>query len=212
MASISRTFNGKGCVRLYDVRVGKHTADIVPMHLGRERRGPYIEGLAINPIDPNYFLVGDDNCVQMFDMRNLGNEPITKYLSPFQKFGFTSCSDIKFLPDGSRFVVCYQNFFPALYSIHSGNPSLIFYGSEYTSIFTGRSPDVAEWGNYSFVIAGSDKEKICTWMVPANLSLPEGGGEGASSLDGTFSGWNNGNRVQMARKASPDYLIMPSGN
>ena len=118
---------------------------------------------------------------RLYDMRNWGYEPITKFSSPFQKFGFTSCSDIKFLPDGSRFVVCYQNYFPALYSIHSKNPTLIFYGSEYTSIFAGRSLDVAEWGNSTFVIAGSDKEKIYTWMVPANLSLPEGGGEGDSS-------------------------------
>ena len=43
------------------------------------------------------------------------------------------------------------------------------------------------------MIAGSDKEKIYTWMVPANLSIPKGGG------DGTSSEWNNGNRVQMAQ-------------
>ena len=63
MATLSRTFDRKSCARLYDVRVGKHTADIVPEHLGGERSGPYIEGLAINPVDPNYFLVGDDDCV-----------------------------------------------------------------------------------------------------------------------------------------------------
>ena len=185
-------------VRLYDTRVGKHIAEIIPEHSDGKSYG-HIEGLAINPVDPNYFLVGSDFGAILIDMRNLGDIPITEYLSPYQKFGYSNCSDIKFLPDGSRFVACYQRHFPALYSIHSNNPTCIFYGFEYSNYTTTKSLDVAVWGNSTYVIAGSDYKKIYTWRVPANLSLPEGGVECNFSLDGTIFEWNDGNRVQMIR-------------
>ena len=124
-------------------------------------------------------------------------------MSPYQKFGYSNCSDIKFLPDGSRFVACYQRHFPALYSIHSNNPTCIFYGFEYSNYTTTKSLDVAVWGNSTYVIAGSDYKKIYTWRVPSSLSIP--GDTNKSCLDGTTFDWDEGNGVQMVH--SPHQTI-----
>ena len=179
----------KGYFRLYDLRVGKHTSQIYPEHLSGRVHRVLVEGLAINPVDPNYFLVGGEDCVQLFDMRNLGSRPIKEYWLPLRRKEYTRCSDVKFLPDGSRFVACFQNYFPILYSTSGDDPAHIFYGSEYTNYATVKSLDVVDWGNSSFVIAGSDNKKIYTWMIPSNLSSPE--------RDGTSFEWKRKSDVNI---------------
>ena len=125
-----------GCVLLCDVRVGKRIGEIYPKHLSGKRHKMLTEGLAINTVDPNYFLVSGDNCVQLFEMRNLGSRPITEYLSPYHEINFTLCSNIKFLLDGSRFVASYQNYFPTLYSTNSDKPTHTFYEAGYIRAYS----------------------------------------------------------------------------